>query len=49
MLHTSCDAVAEWGEDHHGDMGILRLDVACHVEAIIIARTRHADDEVKGH
>ena len=43
------DAVAEGSEDDHRDVGIVGLDVARHVEALVVARTRHADNQVEAH
>jgi len=41
------DAVAERGQYHYGNLLIQALDVACYVEALVISRSRHADDEVE--
>ena len=43
------NAVAERGQDDHRNAWPCRFDGACHVEALIVARTRHADDEIVGH
>lgn len=45
--NTLGDAVAERGKYHHRNLFIQVFDVSCHVEAVVVSRARHADDEVE--
>ena len=46
VLHTLGDAVGERGEYHAVDIRELALDIARHIEGIVVGIARHTDDEV---
>ena len=46
VLHSLGDAVGERGEYHAVDIWELALDIARHIEGIVVGISRHTDDEV---